>query len=223
VKVNSEELLGNTEYLTLYTRCRLKLYRYSGVNITLLPSSFLNEHFLKAEKSQQGVNITSAKNSYHEFPGQPDNETQCFFFIVPHQRKYLLEGIKGFIFCLLLQKSCICGRFRLHITLYKLLHFLPRVVSKTYLYLLVLLGANFDLRSCCHYTTPVTCLSCCPYGAHTKSNYRFLFSHAPLRCRCDSSEMREKASLIFLFGRKVLNFASIRIYRIFTIRSIRTP
>jgi hypothetical protein len=29
--VNSEELIGNTEYLTLYTRCRINRCRYNGV------------------------------------------------------------------------------------------------------------------------------------------------------------------------------------------------
>jgi len=35
--------------------------------------------------------------------------------------------------------------------------------------------------------------------------------------------MEVKAFLSFLFGRKVLNFASLRIFRIFITRSIRTP
>jgi hypothetical protein len=31
--VNSEELIGNTEYLTLYTRCRINLRRYNRVRL----------------------------------------------------------------------------------------------------------------------------------------------------------------------------------------------
>jgi len=42
-------------------------------------------------------------------------------------------------------------------------------------------------------------------------------------CKCLSSEIRVIAFMSFLFGRKVLNLGSIRIYRTFTSRSIRTP
>jgi len=31
--VNSEELIGTTEYLTLYTRCRINRCRYNGVRL----------------------------------------------------------------------------------------------------------------------------------------------------------------------------------------------
>jgi hypothetical protein len=34
--VNSEELVGITEYLTLYTRCRVNQYRYNRVRLYFL-------------------------------------------------------------------------------------------------------------------------------------------------------------------------------------------
>jgi len=34
VTVNSEELIANTEYVTLMTRCRLNGYRYNRVRLT---------------------------------------------------------------------------------------------------------------------------------------------------------------------------------------------
>jgi hypothetical protein len=42
--VNSEELIGTTEYLTLYTRCRINRCRYNRVRLNLrlrpMPSEF---------------------------------------------------------------------------------------------------------------------------------------------------------------------------------------
>ena len=42
IMVNSEELIGTTEYLTLYAGCRIKRCRYNRVRLCLFYSFFSN-------------------------------------------------------------------------------------------------------------------------------------------------------------------------------------
>ena len=45
--VNSDELIGTAEYLTLYTRCRINLCRYKLVLLYFIGTSlFKSTHFL---------------------------------------------------------------------------------------------------------------------------------------------------------------------------------
>jgi hypothetical protein len=46
VMVNSEELIGIAQYLTLYTRCRLNRCRYNRVRLYLQNNKFLYANYI---------------------------------------------------------------------------------------------------------------------------------------------------------------------------------